>query len=80
MQRLHHIFQRAALALALLTTGIAGGYALHEPAAAYARPCPVASTDRETAAAASRQVYVALWTDALASANAAHSACSCGSA
>ncbi len=73
MQRLHHIFQRALLALALLTSGLAGGYALHDPDAARASSCR-----NETAihAATARQpIYAAAWT-----ASGAHSACSCGSA
>lgn len=71
MQRLHHIFQRAVLALALLTSGLAGGYALHDPAAAGAQPCRAAiDADRSRL-----QVYADLW-----AASGAHSACSCDNA
>ncbi len=69
MQSLHHIFQRAVLALALLASGLAGGYALHDPDAAHASSC------RAEIATALQPIYAALWT-----ASGAHSACSCGSA
>lgn len=72
MQSLQHIFQRAVLALALFTTGIAGGYALHDPDAARIQACRTAA---EPAAAVPQPVYASLWT-----ASAAHSDCSCGKA
>lgn len=71
MQRLQSIFRRAALALALLTTGVAGGYALHDPATAV-QPCRAA----RAAEPESQRIYAALW----AHAKAPHAACSCGSA
>lgn len=72
MQRLQHIFQRAVLALALLTSGLAGGYALHDPGVARAQPC---RADAARSEAAPQPIYSALWT-----ASGAHSACSCDSA
>lgn len=71
MQRLHHIFQRAVLALALLTSGLAGGYALHDPAAARAQPCRAAiGADRSP-----QQAYADL-----RAASGAQADCNCGSA
>ena len=70
MRRLQRIFRRAALALALLTTGLAGGYALHDPGAALAQPC------RAAAASDTQRNYG--WTRTAD--NAAHSDCSCGNA
>lgn len=72
MQRLQHIFQRAVLALALLTSGLAGGYALHDPGAASIQPC---RADAARSEAAPQPIYSALW-----AASGAHSACSCDSA
>lgn len=72
MQRLQSIFRRAALALALFTTGVAGGYALHDPAAVV-EPCRAQAATPE-----SQHVYAALWADARV--NASHADCSCGSA
>lgn len=71
MQRLQHIFQRAVLALALLTSGLAGGYALHDPGAARVHPCRADAARSE----AQQPIYSALW-----AASGAHSACSCDSA
>jgi len=75
MQRLHSLFQRAALALALLTTGVAGGYALHDPGAARAQACRAAAENAPASTAASQRIYATAW-----AANAAHADCSCGSA
>lgn len=75
MQSLQHIFQRAALALALLTTGVAGGVALHDPGAARAQACRAAADAVPAASADPQRIYASLW-----AASAAHSDCSCGSA
>ncbi|HJR73120.1 MAG TPA: hypothetical protein VJ806_05725 [Luteimonas sp.] len=72
MQSLHHIFQRAVLALALLASGLAGGYALHDPDAARASSCR--SEAAMPAASVPQPIYAAVWT-----ASGAHAACSCGS-
>ena len=72
MQRLQHLFQRAVLALALLTSGLAGGYALHDPGASRIQPCRADAAGSE---AAPQPIYSARW-----AASGAHSACSCGNA
>jgi hypothetical protein len=76
MQRLQRIFQRAALALGLLTAGIGGGYGLYQPRLADDAAC--APTARVVAAGA--RAYVLLPVDDSASLTASHAPCSCGSA
>lgn len=76
MQRLQHIFQRAALALGLLTAGIGGGYGLYQPQIANAA-C-VSATPVATAAGTRAYVWAAEGDSA--SRIAAQPACSCGNA
>ncbi|MCL1635643.1 hypothetical protein M2650_13525 [Luteimonas sp. SX5] len=65
MQRLQHVFQRGALALALLTAGIGCGYGLYRPDAA--SPC---------ASAAGIRTY----SPERAAVTADHAACNCANA
>ena len=77
MQRLQHIFQRAALALGLLTAGIGGGYGLYQPRLADDAAC--VSTTRVVTAAGTR-AYALVLADDSASLTASHAPCSCGNA
>lgn len=77
MQRLQSVFQRAALALALLIVGVGGSYGLSQPQLAKNTPCPAGS---RIATAIGVGTYD--WTDPgdNASRSGSHAACSCGNA
>lgn len=78
MQRLHHIFQRGALALALLTAGVGGGYGLYQPQSAKNnQPC-VAMT--RIATVAGTRAYVLVRAADSSSRSTAQAACSCENA
>lgn len=78
MQRLQHVFQRAALALGLLTAGIGGGYGLYQPPLADSDTACVSTT--QVATAAGTRVYVLASMGDNPSRSAAHATCSCGNA
>lgn len=78
MQRLQHVFQRAALALGLLTAGIGGGYGLYQPQSADSDTACVSTT--QVATAAGTRAYVLASMGDNPSRSAAHAACSCGNA
>lgn len=77
MQRLQHIFHRAALALGLLAAGIGGGYGLYQPQVADSDAACVSTT--LVATAAGTRVYLVSADDS-ASHTDVHAACSCGNA
>lgn len=77
MQRLQHIFQRAALALGLLTAGIGGGYGLYQPQMANNDAACVSTT--LVATATGTRVYLVSADDS-ALRSGAQPACSCGNA
>ncbi len=73
MQRLHHVFQRAALALALLTAGIGGGYGLYQPEPAKNNQACVSAA--QLATASGTRAYALRVDDTTA-----HAACNCANA
>lgn len=73
MQRLQHVFQRAALALALLTAGIGGGYGLYQPE--MAKNNQACASAAHVATASGTRTYAVRADD-----TAAHAACSCANA
>ena len=78
MQRLQHIFQRAALALGLLTAGIGGGYGLYQPQMANNDAACVSTTLVATATGIRAYVWAPVGDNP--SRTGAHAACSCGNA